>query len=109
MSFEEKLCAAVRSVLPESAPGTYEGNALIYGTWNHNELGKLFADGRPHSLLHLVQVHVYLPKRHPWAEIKTKMRKALFALGGTWPDITNAGDESGEHFVFEFEVAEGIE
>lgn len=107
MSFEDRLCAAVRSVLPESAPGTYEGNSLIYATWNYNELGKLHAEGMPGIILYLVHVHVCLPKGYPWAEIRSKMRQALFNLGGTWPEIIDASDKGGEHLVFEFEAAEG--
>lgn len=104
MSFEEKLCAAVRSVIPDAAPNTYEGDATVYATWNYNELPRLHADGKPWMVLYLVQVHAYFPRGWPWAEIKSRMCKALFALGGTWPEIIDASD-SGEHLVFEFEVA----
>ena len=108
MDFEERLAQAVRSVIPDAEPNTYEGTARIYATWNFNELGKLFAEGKPNAVGYLVQVHVYLPKKHPWADIKKQMCQALFKLKGTWPDIIDASDRDGEHLVFEFDAAEGI-
>lgn len=106
MKFEERLAKAVKSVIPDAEPNNYEGTERIYATWNYNELGKLFAEGRPHAVQYIVQVHVYLPKKHPWADIKKQMCQALFKLKGTWPDIVDASDKSGEHLVFEFDAME---
>ena len=106
MSFEKRLCAAVRSVIPEAAPNVYEGNAEIFATWNYNERGTLFSDSEPEIVIYLVQVHVFLPRGYPWREIKRKMRAILSQLG-TYPSIEDASDEEGEHLVFEFEAMDG--
>ena len=108
MSFEERLAEAVKKVVPEAAPNVYEGQARVFATWNFNELGRLFAEGKPNAVQYLAQVHVYLPKKYPWAEIKRQMQQELFKLGGTWPDIIDASDRDGEHLVFEFDAVEGI-
>lgn len=108
MSFEDRLAEAVRSVIPDAEPNVYEGDSRVFATWNFNESPRLFADGKPRIRLNLVQVHVHMPRKWPWAEIKGDMEAALFRLGGTWPWIVDASDRDGEHLVFEFEIAEGM-
>ena len=40
--------------------------------------------------------------------IRMKRKQALAAVRGfTAPTVTNASDETGQHYVFEFEAVEG--
>lgn len=105
---DDKIRAAVEPLVAVCVPDQYTGDAEEYCTYNYNEIPTAFGDGQPHAVLYLVQVHWFLPlKRRPQPK-----KKALFrALGGihpaTWPEVTNASDDLGQHYVYELVAADG--
>lgn len=88
-------------------PQMYTGPLLRYVVWNYNQIGQVYAEGVPHAARYLVQVHFYLPhKEDPRADILS-LSRALSAAGFTWPDVTDASDSDGQHWVLECEYADG--
>ena len=56
---------------------------------------------------YLVQAHYYCPHRkNPQATILAAER-ALVDAGFTWPSLTDASDEDGQHWVLECEYTDG--
>lgn len=104
----EILQSALDSVLPQSVyPNLYTGPNTEYVVWNYNTLPSVWADGAPHAARYLVQVHYYLPhKKKPTAIIQA-ISAALFSAGFTWPDVTDAADAEGQHYVLECEYVDG--
>ena len=88
-------------------PQMYTGPLLRYVVWNYNQIGQVYAEGVPHAARYLVQVHFYLPhKEDPRADILS-LSRALSAAGFTGPDVTDASDSDGQHWVLECEYADG--
>lgn len=107
MSIDEILQRAVESTGLPCSPNLYTGSAREYATWNYSELPEVFADGAPHAARYLIQVHYFLPTGKSPSSLKQDLRLALFYAGCTWPNITNASDNEGQHYVFECEYADG--
>lgn len=106
MSFNNQLREKLLPVVPIVEPNIYKGDALEYIDFAYSERGGCFGDDEPDENILSVQVHYYLPHgQNPKAK-KRLIRQALFELGGTWPEITNASDEEGQHYVFEFDCVE---
>ena len=104
----EALQAACESVLPGAVyPNVYTGPVLKYIVWNYNVIPTVWAERAPHAARYLVQVHFYLPhKENPHAAILA-LSRALFDRDFTWPNVTNATDAEGQHWVLECEYADG--
>lgn len=105
----EALQGALETVFDSGQifPHVYTGPLLKYVVWNYNMLPALWADSRPDAARYLVQVHFYLPhKENPRAAILA-LQQALAEAGFTWPSITDAADEEGQHWVLECEYADG--
>ena len=106
MSFDSRMRDKLLSIVPVVEPNIYDGEALEYIVFAYSERGGCFGDDEPDENILSVQVNYYLPHgQNPKAK-KRLIRQALFELGGTWPEITNASDEEGQHYVFEFECTE---
>ena len=108
-SMAEALQGALETVLPADQiyPHLYTGPLLRYIVWNYSVIPTLWAESRPGAARYLVQVHFYLPhKESPRAAILA-LQRALADAGFTWPDITDASDEDGQHWVLECEYADG--
>ena len=57
----------------------------------------------------LVQVHYLAPLRANTVATRRALWQALAAVDAfTAPDITNATDQTGQHYVFEFEAIGGV-
>lgn len=104
----EVLQTALETVLPSAVfPHVYTGQLLKYAVWNYNTRPAVFAERAPHAAIYSVQVHFYLPhKENPQAAILS-LSQALFSAGFTWPELTDATDSDGQHWVLECEFTDG--
>lgn len=87
----------------------YTGTEDKYYTFNYDTSGANFGDDEPEHERALIQVHLVCPLVYnSLTQIKlTKQR--LFALGCTWPEMTDASDEAGQHYIFECEFLAGAD
>lgn len=108
MSVEAVVIDAVTPIVAECVASLYSGEAAEYCEVTLEEIPTAHGDDGPHAIRYLVQVHYYFPNVNfnPHAN-KRALRRALGALDGTWPTITNASDEVSGHLVFEFEMMDG--
>ena len=104
----QKLTEALEPILPGAVfPMVYTGKDLKYIVWNYSVLPSVWADRAPHAARYLVQVHFYLPHgENPQAAILA-LSRAIFDAGFTWPELTDASDEEGQHWVLECEYTDG--
>lgn len=79
-----------------------------YYTFSCDSLGDDFGDDEPGAEVWLVQVHLFAPLWENCVGRVRETKRALFAAGFTWPDVTDATDTDGQHYVFEFKTAQGI-
>ncbi len=85
-------------------PNDYEGEEREYISYVYQELGVIYAEGRPHAIRYLVSVHWYLPRGENPERGKNRIRQMLLAAGATWPDIINASKKEGQHYAFDCEM-----
>lgn len=85
-------------------PNGYEGTALEYLSYVYSERGTLYAEGMPQAILYGLDLHWYLPTGKNPGDGKDGIRHALRAAGATWPEIVNASDRDGQHYVFQCQL-----
>lgn len=107
-TMSEKLQTALERVLPgEVYPIVNTGGGTEYFVWNYSVLPAVWADSRPHAARYLVQAHYYCPHRKNPQETILAAERALDGAGFTWPSLTDASDEEGQHWVLECEYTDG--
>lgn len=85
------------------------GEAVEYCTFNYNELAAAFGDNRAHAMRALVQVHYLAPLKANTVATRRALWQALATVDAfTAPDIENASDQTGQHYVYEFEAIGGV-
>lgn len=104
----EALQGALETVFDSSQifPHVYTGTLLRYVVWNYSVLPAVWAEGQPHAARYLVQVHFYLPHKEDARAAILSISRALFDAGFTWPNLTDASDEEGQHWVMECEYTD---
>lgn len=104
----EVLQGALETVLPGAVfPIVYTGGLTEYIVWNYNVLPAVWAEHAPQAARYLVQVHYYLPHKQEPREKLLSLQSALFNADFTWPNLTDAADAEGQHWVLECEYADG--
>ena len=107
MSINELLINTVTPIVSICEPVSYDGDREEYCTFLIDDWPAGFADGMPFAMRRNVILNWFLPRNVNPLKKKRKLCKALAAAGFTYPSITNASDEGGQHYVFETEIADG--
>ena len=107
-NIDQILLEALNPLLPGCAvPNTYTGPELEYIAWNYDLIGTVYAEGKPDAARYLIQIHYYLPHGENPNIMKVRIAQALSTAGCTWPNVTNATDSEGQHWVLECEYTNG--
>ena len=109
MSLNEEIRSVVTPIVPVCDPDYYGGEQKTYCTFGYTEIPANPGDNVPQAYRCLVDLHLFLPRGESSVVIRRTLRRSITAVD-TWtaPTITNASDESGQHFVFEFEAIGGV-
>lgn len=108
MTVNETIIAAVTPVVSVCVPDIYTGESEEYCTFNYPEVPECFGDDRPTIYRCPVQLHYYCPKGWNSLPKRRALRRAILDADFTAPEVENASDEDGQHFVFEFDVLGGV-
>ena len=104
----EILDGALSALYPGAVfPQVYTGSLTKYVVWDYNVIPSVWAEGAPRAARYLVQVHFYLPHKENPHEALLALSRALFDAGLTWPNLTDAADADGQHWVLECEYTDG--
>lgn len=108
MSLNEKIIGVAKPLVGVCVPGTYDGGSEeIYSTFNFTLSPDDFGDGTPGAAVGMVQLHLYLPKEYNGLQLRRDLRRAIAAEElFTAPTEVDAGDEDGQHYVYEFGALE---
>ncbi len=79
-----------------------------YYTFACSSFGDDYGDDEPGHERWLVSVHLFAPPGENVIRRARKTKRALFAAGFTWPEMVDASDQDGQHYVFECEAMDGI-
>ena len=114
MSINSEIINALSSLSLPVCPDVYNGTADEYITFNYFSQGDDFADDAPQHEMYFAQIHYICPISKNSLSIRDQIKKALFAVGFTWPTVTNAmstaytREVDEQHWVFECEYAMGV-
>lgn len=109
MSINKIIKQAIEPIIPVCVPEFYGGDDDVYTTFNISTIGDDFGDDAPAHEVNFVQVHLFAPFGFNTVDCRKKIKRALFDAGLTWPSVEDATDGDGQHFVFEGEIATGVE
>lgn len=73
--------------------------------FNYTSLPDNFGDNEPQHERYLVQIHLFAPHKENTVRVRKQCKQCIFEAGFTFPSMVDASDETGQHWVFEFEVA----
>lgn len=109
MSINQRIMAALSRFGLPVIPGVDTGSLERCITFNYDLIPAQFAGNRPAFYRALVQIHLLLPLPENSVGRRMEIAAALAEAGLTWPEIIDATDEHGQHYVFECEAITGKE
>ena len=77
--------------------------------FNHNTFGDDYGNNVPQHERALIQVHLFCPHEFNSVSSRKSIKMALLGAGFTYPNMTDASDKEGQHWVFECQSAEGVD
>ena len=110
MTLNERIIAVVTPIVPVCVPDLLVTKAgetppERYCTFNYTELPDGLGDNCAALTRALVQVHYFAPLRESTIKTRHALRDAIAAVDDfTLPSIENATDETGQHYVLEFDA-----
>lgn len=108
MNVNAILMAALDDLLP-TADGLYKGKATEYIVFNYTAIPADFGDDDAAHYRYLVEVELNAPVEKNTRTYRREISARLVAAGFTRPTITPSTDKSGQHYVFECEIAGGVD
>ncbi len=109
MSIESRIKTALASFGYPTYPNIYTGSEPNYFTFNHNTFGADYGENKPQHEIALIQVHLICPNDFDSVATRKTIKKKLFEAGFGYPEMTDASDDTGQHWVFECQAAEGVD
>lgn len=110
MTLNERIIAVVTPIVPVCVPDLLVTEAgetppEEYCTFNYSEMPEGIGDNAAHLTRALVQIHYFAPLRESTIKRRHALRAAIAAVDNfTLPSIENATDETGQHYVLEFDA-----
>ena len=109
MSLESRLESALSYFGYPAYPDTYAGSEPNYFTFNYNTFGDDHGDNQPQHEIALIQVHFICPNDFNSVATRKTIKLKLFEAGFGYAEMTDASDKTGQHWVFEVDLAEGVD
>lgn len=101
------LINALRPICPNVYPDVYTGKDTEYIVFTYDLRPSNHGDNRPFNITYDVRVHYLCPLKMNAINKRISIMEAIFNMDDefvTYPTETNATDEEGQHFVYEFEM-----
>lgn len=108
MNVNAILMALFSGFLPIAAD-TYKGRAATYLVFNYTAIPADYADDDAEHWRYLVQVHLFAPHEKNTIASRREITRRLVGAGFTRPTVQPASDAAGQHYVFECEIAGGVD
>lgn len=105
MTLDDIIIKTVSPVIKPVVPNLYTGESVRYCTFNYSEMPEGIGDNAAHLTRAVVQVHYFAPLRESTIKTRHALRDVIAAVDNfTLPSIENATDETGQHYVLEFDA-----
>ncbi len=109
MSIESRIDTALTSFGYPIKADTYKGDEKTYFVFNLDTFGDDHGDNKPQHEIALIQVHFFCPVGVNSVLTRKSIKKKLFQAGFGYPGMTDASDDTGQHWVFEVDAVEGVD
>lgn len=112
MSINSAIKAAVEPIVPVCKYQIYDGKQLEYCVYNYSAYPDCFSDNSPSMISYSVQLHYMCPTSgkdggyYKSIETLKKLSDALFSAGFDYPNVVDASDDVGQHYVIETNYSE---
>lgn len=103
----KSIMDALKPICPNVYPDVYTGKETEYIVFTYDIRPMNHGDNRPFNITYDCRVHYLCPLKKDAIQTRIAIMEALFNMDDefvTYPSETNATDEEGQHFVYEFEV-----
>lgn len=101
----EELIKALTPICPNVYPDVYTGTQTEYIVFLYDIRPVNFGDDYPFNVTYDVRVHYLAPLKKNVIETRLEIIKAIANIDfATYPEETNATDDEGQHFVYDFEM-----
>lgn len=108
MTIEKRIRDALLTFGDPVQKGIYLGSSEKWFTFGYTTVPEVYGDDKPDAVRHLIDVHFFAPWTYDTAKRIPKVCLALESAGFTYPVVTSAGDQEGQHIVFDCEYAGGV-
>lgn len=109
VSVNERIITALAPLGLSVTPDTHRPEqGDTYVTFGYDTSGDNFGDNVPQVEVYACMIHLWAPSGRNMLEVRRSIRKLLAASGFTWPREIDAGDEDGQHFVYECEMGQWV-
>ena len=109
MSINERIIHALSPLgLPVHPDVHRPEDGDLYITFGYNVRPDAFGDNVPQVEVSDVSVELWAARGKNVLQLRRLIRLMLNESGFTWPDEIDAGDEDGQHFVYECQLSEWI-
>lgn len=106
MTVNEKLIAALSPLGLQLFPDMRQALPDECMVFTYSELPADSGDDYPEHERILLSVHLFCPIDRDSVEIRRKIKACIAGAGYTYPSVADLSEETGQHWVFEFEDAE---
>lgn len=108
MTVEKRIVQTLSPLGLPVAQGCYQEDDKRYIGYYVSRFGTQYADDGPGAELCLIQIHIFAPLAENINALVRLAQKELYLAGFLWPEVTDATDKDGRHFVLETQWLEGL-
>ena len=108
MTINQKIIAAVKLTNVPVYPSVKAANGQVFFVFNYWSRGENFGDNTPQNEHYFIQLHLFCPDEYDSVSLREQTKRLLTANGFTYPETTDASDDDGQHWTFEFEDVTGV-
>lgn len=99
------LIDALKPICKNVYPDVYTGKETEYLVFTYDIRPDNFGDDFPFHLTYDIRVHYIAPLKKDVTATRIALIRAISNIDfATYPEETNATDEDGQHFVYDFEM-----
>ena len=108
MTIEKRIRDALLTFGDTVQKGIYIGTGEKWFTFGYTAVPDVYGDDNPDAVRYLVDVHFFAPWTFDTSQRIPQVCLALEKAGFTYPVVTSAGDQEGQHIVFDCEDVGGV-
>ncbi|MCD8200370.1 MAG: hypothetical protein LUD25_05425 [Coriobacteriaceae bacterium] len=112
MTMNQRIISVVNDLAPcypwEAYEGSGDKSLSRYFVFNYDVYPHEFGDDTTPYERYSIQLHYFCPLADDTVAFRKDIRKRIYTADFTWPMETNASDNDGQHYCWEFDGLEAV-